>query len=119
MNFWHMQLHPGDREAVNRNEVKKILKEKGVIGLGDQWPNDGGQPQKFQKEIRIGDVVLIRSDGPLALVKIISDCYQNSDNSVWFDLVRNRWKVVYIKKSLISIIRRVGRILYICRKQLK
>ena len=28
MNFWHMQLHPGDREAVNRNEVKKILKEK-------------------------------------------------------------------------------------------
>ena len=88
MNFWHMQLHPGDREAVNRNEVKKILKEKGVIGLGDQWPNDGGQPQKFQKEIRVGDVVLIRSDGPLALVKIISDCYQNSDNSVWFDLVR-------------------------------
>ena len=83
-----MQLHPGDREAVNRNEVKKILKEKGVIGLGDQWPNDGGQPQKFQKEIRVGDVVLIRSDGPLALVKIISDCYQNSDNSVWFDLVR-------------------------------
>ena len=78
----------GDREAVNRNEVKKILKEKGVIGLGDQWPNDGGQPQKFQKEIRVGDVVLIRSDGPLALVKIISDCYQNSDNSVWFDLVR-------------------------------
>lgn len=56
MNFWHMQLHPGDREAVNRNEVKKILKEKGVIGLGDQWPNDGGQPQKFQKEIRVGDV---------------------------------------------------------------
>lgn len=88
MNFWHMQIHPSDKEAVNRSEAKRILLENGVIGLGNQWPNDRGQPQKFKTDVQIGDVVLIRSDGPLALVKVISECYENVDNSVWFDLVR-------------------------------
>ncbi|AUX89188.1 AAA family ATPase [Acinetobacter lwoffii] len=88
MNFWHMQIHPSDKEAVNRTEAKRILLENGVIGLGNQWPNDRGQPQKFNTDVQIGDVVLIRSDGPLALVKVISECYENVDNSIWFDLVR-------------------------------
>ncbi|NUG65894.1 AAA family ATPase [Acinetobacter bereziniae] len=107
MNFWHMQLHPSDSQAVNRDEVKRILLEKGIIGLGVQWENDKGQPQKFEKEVKVGDVVLIRSDGPLALVKVLSDCYNNQDNSVWFDLVRkveilslegNFYKVQFKKK---------------------
>ncbi|WP_194240559.1 hypothetical protein [Acinetobacter portensis] len=88
MNFWHMQIHPSDKEAVNRSEAKRIILESGVIGLGNQWPNDRGQPQKFKTNVKVGDVVLIRSDGPLALVKVISECYDNVDNSVWFDLVR-------------------------------
>ena len=107
MNFWHMQLHPSDSQAVNRDEVKRILLEKGVIGLGVQWENDKGQPQKFEKEVKVGDVVLIRSDGPLALVKVLSNCYNNQDNSVWFDLIRkveilslegNFYKVQFKKK---------------------
>ena len=102
-----MQLHPSDSQAVNRDEVKRILLEKGIIGLGVQWENDKGQPQKFEKEVKVGDVVLIRSDGPLALVKVLSDCYNNQDNSVWFDLVRkveilslegNFYKVQFKKK---------------------
>ncbi len=102
-----MQLHPSDSQAVNRDEAKRILLEKGVIGLGVQWENDRGQPQKFEKEVKVGDVVLIRSDGPLALVKVLSDCYNNQDNSVWFDLVRkveilslegNFYKVQFKKK---------------------
>lgn len=102
-----MQLHPSDSQAVNRDEAKRILLEKGVIGLGAQWENDRGQPQKFEKEVKVGDVVLIRSDGPLALVKVLSDCYNNQDNSVWFDLVRkveilslegNFYKVQFKKK---------------------
>jgi hypothetical protein len=88
MNFWHMQLHPSDSGAVNRVEATRILQQKGVIGLGRQWINDKGQPQKFKNDIQVGDVVLIRSDGPLALVKVISDYYENLDNSVWFDLAR-------------------------------
>lgn len=107
MNFWHMQLHPSDSQAVNRDEVKRILLEKGVIGLGVQWENDRGQPQKFEKEVKVGDVVLIRSDGPLALVKVLSNYYNNQDNSVWFDLIRkveilslegNFYKVQFKKK---------------------
>ncbi len=107
MNFWHMQLHPSDSQAINRDEVKRILLEKGVIGLGVQWENDRGQPQKFEKEVKVGDVVLIRSDGPLALVKVLSNCYNNQDNSVWFDLIRkveilslegNFYKVQFKKK---------------------
>ena len=102
-----MQLHPSDSQAVNRDEVKRILLEKGVIGLGVQWENDKGQPQKFEKEVKVGDVVLIRSDGPLALVKVLSNCYNNQDNSVWFDLIRkveilslegNFYKVQFKKK---------------------
>lgn len=102
-----MQLHPSDSQAVNRDEVKRILLEKGVIGLGVQWENDRGQPQKFEKEVKVGDVVLIRSDGPLALVKVLSNCYNNQDNSVWFDLIRkveilslegNFYKVQFKKK---------------------
>ena len=102
-----MQLHPSDSQAVNRDEVKRILLEKGVIGLGVQWENDRGQPQKFEKEVKVGDVVLIRSDGPLALVKVLSNYYNNQDNSVWFDLIRkveilslegNFYKVQFKKK---------------------
>ena len=102
-----MQLHPSDSQAVNRDEVKRILLEKGIIGLGVQWENDKGQPQKFEKEVKVGDVVLIRSDGPLALVKVLSDCYNNQDNSVWFDIIRkveilslegNFYKVQFKKK---------------------
>jgi hypothetical protein len=74
MNFWHMQLHPNNRNEVNRDEVVKILTEKKIIGLGAEWANDRGQPKKFSNEIQIGDIVLIRSDGPLALVKIIGNC---------------------------------------------
>ena len=88
MNFWHMQLHPSDSGAVNRVDATRIIQQKGIIGLGRQWLNDRGQPQKFKSDIQVGDIVLIRSDGPLALVKVISDCYENLDNNVWFDLAR-------------------------------
>lgn len=89
MNYWHMQLHPNNRKEVNRNEVIKILKEKGIIGLGAEWENDRGQPQKFSEELQIGDIVLIRSDGPLALVRITGNSIVNNNKDVWFELKRN------------------------------
>jgi hypothetical protein len=88
MNFWHMQLHPNNKDEVNRDEVIKILTDKKIIGLGAQWENDRGQPQKFSKEINIGDIVLIRSDGPLALVKVTGKCNENDKDDVWFELIR-------------------------------
>lgn len=88
MNFWHMQLHPNNKDEVNRDEVIKILTDKKIIGLGAQWENDRGQPQKFSDEINIGDIVLIRSDGPLALVKVTGKCIENDKDDVWFELIR-------------------------------
>lgn len=83
-----MQLHPSDKEAVNRDEVIKILNQTGVVGLGAQWDGDGGQPKRFANDVKIGDIILIISNGPLALVEVISDCYENKGDNVWFDLVR-------------------------------
>jgi 5-methylcytosine-specific restriction protein B len=88
MNFWHMQLHPNNKDEVNRDEVIKILTDKKIIGLGAQWENDRGQPQKFSDEINIGDIVLIRSEGPLALVKVTGKCIENDKDDVWFELIR-------------------------------
>lgn len=89
MNFWHMQLHPDDRKEFNRDEILKIIQEKEIIGLGKQWDNDRGQPNKFSNEMKLGDIVLVRSDGPLALVKVISTCEDNEDDKVWFELKRS------------------------------
>lgn len=83
-----MQLHPNNKDEVNRNEVIKILTDKKIIGLGAQWENDRGQPQKFSDEINIGDIVLIRSDGPLALVKVTGKCIEKDKDDVWFELIR-------------------------------
>lgn len=84
-----MQLHPNNKDEVNRNEVIKILTENRIIGLGAEWENDRGQPQKFSDEMKIGDIVLIRSDGPLALVKVTGESGKNEKNGVWFELVRD------------------------------
>ncbi len=89
MNFWHMQLHPNDKSAFNRTEIKNLLISKKVIGLGKKWDNDRGQPQKFSTVMQVGDIILIRSEGPLALVKVIGQCYENTDDSIWFDLIRD------------------------------
>jgi 5-methylcytosine-specific restriction protein B len=88
MNFWHMQLHPNNKDEVKREDVYKILTDKKIIGLGAQWENDRGQPQKFSDEIKIGDIILIRSDGPLALVKVTGKCIKNDKDDVWFELIR-------------------------------
>ncbi len=83
-----MQLHPNNKDQVNRDEVIKILTDKKIIGLSAQWENDRGQPQKFSDEINIGDIVLIRSDGPLALVKVTGQCIENDKDDVWFEMIR-------------------------------
>ncbi|ALO14078.1 hypothetical protein L21SP5_00399 [Salinivirga cyanobacteriivorans] len=31
MNFWHMQLHPNNRDEVNREEVIKIITVKKLL----------------------------------------------------------------------------------------
>ncbi|WP_052502559.1 hypothetical protein [Halarcobacter anaerophilus] len=70
MTYWHMQLHPDDK---NWGREKELLEKKALIGLGD-W--DGGQSQinQFKNEMQIGDIVLIkRGSIPIALAEVIGN----------------------------------------------
>lgn len=89
MNYWHIQLHPSDQETITTEVVKKILNENKIIGMGDSWENDRGQPDKFKHEMQLGDIVMIRSGGPLALVKVIGNCLHNSNSDIWFSIKRD------------------------------
>ena len=86
MNFWHMQLHPNEASEWTRNDIVKLLK-KGVIGVGKKWKNDHNCPHRFCEEMNIGDIVLVRHHGPLALVQVISNSFENPNEEevdAWF-----------------------------------
>ena len=91
INFWHMQLHPNQAESGewDRNKIAQILYEENVIGLG-QWPEGEHQIRQFRDDMNIGDVILIRGDGPIALVQVTGDAEFlekefTDDNFDWFE----------------------------------
>lgn len=87
MNFWNMQLHPNDKKEFGLNDFNSVLTNS-VIGMGDKWENDGGQPSHFRSNAQIGDIVLLRYNGPKVLVEIVGDCEDNSNSNIWFSIVR-------------------------------
>lgn len=91
MNFWHIQLDQGE-DKLSSKEFKKIVEDIAVIGMGDQWDNDGGAPKRFEKEVSVGDIFVIRHGGaPRYLVEVIGDCKKNENADeidVWFPLYR-------------------------------
>ena len=92
MNFWNIQLDPGD-DKLSFKELKKIVEEFSVIGMGDQWKNDRGAPNRFENDINIGDICIIRHSGsPRYLVEIVDVCKRNEGdnriNNVWFKIYR-------------------------------
>ena len=90
MNYWHMQLHPNNQSSMPEEKIKKLLKEKKVIGLGDDGLSDAND---FRKRMQIGDVVLVKNSiCPIALVKVISDSYSTQSinwDLDWFSLRRD------------------------------
>ena len=93
MNYWHMQLHPNDKNAYTPEEILQIIKDKGVIGMGESWDNDKRQPEHFKEDAAIGDIVVIRHGPPICLVEIISECKKNDGkdkvSGVWFTIYRD------------------------------
>jgi 5-methylcytosine-specific restriction enzyme B len=87
MKFWNMQLHPDDKASFGLNSFKRVL-EDNIIGMGESWDNDGGQPNSFKNVVAIGDIVLLRHDGPKYLVQITGNCSTNNDKKYWFDIAR-------------------------------
>lgn len=91
INFWQMQLHPGDSSWI-LEEIENILLNFSVIGMGIEWDNDRGAPNRFRNEVQIGDIVVIRHQGaPRYLVEVTGECKTNEGNNkldVWFELFR-------------------------------
>lgn len=90
-NFWHMQLHPDD-SSWNLEEIDNLLLNYSVIGMGEEWKNDRGAPNRFMYDAHKGDIVIIRHQGkPRYLVEIIGECTKNEGENridVWFAIYR-------------------------------
>lgn len=94
MNYWHIQLHPDDRLSIET--LKSILINLQEIGLGESWNDKNGNPvnapELFKKQMKIGDIVMVRDTvTPVALVKVISDGFiedEIDENYDWFPLRR-------------------------------
>lgn len=98
MKFWHMQLHPDNRDSFTPDVIKEILTKAKVIGLGEGWPNVNGNPvdspRQFTEDMNIGDIVLVRHTmHPIALVEITTKAWYAEENEIdesfdWFPLRR-------------------------------
>lgn len=90
MNFWHIQLHRQNVDEFSIAQLKQILTEKKVIGVGI----GNTSKQKFEKECAIGDVVLVKKGAtPVALVKITGNAETLSSEQIdakldWFEVRR-------------------------------
>ena len=76
MNYWHMQLEPGD-DKLGFNKVKEII-IKNIIGMAT-WDEKSSQQNDFQKRMKIGDIVLIKSGKTvIALVQVSSNYFKKT-----------------------------------------
>lgn len=92
MNFWHIQLHPDNASEFPREKVRKILEETQYIGMGE-WEEGKVYIDQFTNVLKPGDIVLVRSKGPLALVEVIGEPEKTPTPNVDFDWFENRRKV--------------------------
>jgi hypothetical protein len=119
MNYWHIQLHPDNRLSIA--DLISILNTKKVIGLGEEWNDKNNNPvpdpQYFKKDMRIGDIVMVRDTvTPVALVKIESDAFIENNIDEDFDWFKLRRKVSVLsffedsdKNTLDEILKKYGK----------
>jgi len=88
-NFWHIQLHPNNQAEFPREKVRKILEETHYIGMGE-WEDGWVYIDQFKNVLKTGDIVLVRSKGPLALVEVIGEPEKTLNPNVDFDWFENR-----------------------------
>ena len=91
MAYWHMQLHPND---LGWRREEELLKDPSLVGLGD-WEKGISQIKQFKKDIKIGDIILIRrGETPIALVEVVGDIEDSlNDDGNNLDWFRYRRKV--------------------------
>jgi len=94
MTYWHIQIFKSGDES---GTEKKILEEKGFIGLGYTNKN---QEKQFKEDMRKGDIVLVRRGvRSIALVEVLSECIDVGSNDFnaldWFQF-RRKIKILAI-----------------------
>ena len=102
MNYWHLQLHPSDRNKFDKDKLVRILEKKAVIGMGDKWKDKNGNyvedPTYFKRDMNLEDVVLIRDGStPIALVKVIGSWYMEKNLNPSFDWFKLRRPIELLK----------------------
>lgn len=108
MNYWHIMLHPADQAEFNRERVRKILEETGYVGVGE-WDDGKNKIEQFSSEVAIGDVILVRSEGPLALVKVVGELEYEEDPNEELDWFQNRRAVEILAWHTSEVSRILGR----------
>ncbi|MBY5950542.1 AAA family ATPase [Algoriphagus marincola] len=88
-NFWHIQLHPNNKSEFPREKIRRILEDTHFIGMGE-WEEGKVYIDQFRNVMRIGDIVLVRSQGPLALVEVVGAPEKTPNANVDFDWFENR-----------------------------
>ena len=93
MNYWHIQLHPDNRKDFSNKVIREILSEKKIIGLGE-WEEGEKQREQFQNNMKIGDVVVVKSGKtPIAIVEVLGQSYYEENTNENFDWFSFRRKI--------------------------
>ncbi len=93
MNYWHMNLHPTGEKGTNKWILDIVLSR--TIGMGF-WERNENEIEPAVKDfitrVEVGDIIaVLNGTNPIALVKVISDCYifdEQGDSLIWFTLRR-------------------------------
>lgn len=95
-----MQLHPNDPVFFDTERVKRLLREKGVIGFGE-WEKGENLIPQFKDKMKIGDIIAIKKGGtPIALVKVIGEyflCDEIDHELDWFEHGEKLKFLIFIK----------------------
>ena len=106
MQFWYMQLHPGNgwdwtlaKKAWPVKQTLGMLRKYRLIGLGNetQWPNDRSHCRdRFRESMKIGDIVMCAHGMEyIALVEVVGEAFDNvveypidASDGCWFGVAR-------------------------------
>lgn len=113
-----MQLHPNDPVFFDTERVKRLLREKGVIGFGE-WEKGENLIPQFKDKMKIGDIIAIKKGGtPIALVKVIGEyflCDEIDHELDWFEHRRKVEVLDFYKSDYKFYIDQPRRTLSICK----
>ncbi|SUA59275.1 Uncharacterised protein [Oligella ureolytica] len=89
MQYWHMQMHPDDKNfAIER--VHAILEHNKIIGVGE-WAAGQNTIDDFNNRMQVNDIVAIKTGKQLiALVQVIGGAYTVANDETDLSWIEHR-----------------------------